>query len=195
MSLDAWLTLAVVLVTLVVLATELLPPAMAVLGAVTALLVLGVIDIPEAFAGFSNPAPLTVAALYVVAAAVQKAGLLERLAGAVLGGAHEEGSERLRLARVLAPVAGSSAFLNNTPIVAMVAPAIVTWARRDGRVGLALPVAACRSRRSSAALITTDRHVDEPRRLGPARVARRGAARLLRDQARSASQSRSPGSR
>jgi di/tricarboxylate transporter len=131
-SLDAWLTLAVVLVTLVVLATELLPPAMAVLGAVTALLVLGVIDIPEAFAGFSNPAPLTVAALYVVAAAVQKSGLLERLAGAVLGGASEGGSERLRLARVLTPVAGSSAFLNNTPIVAMVAPAILTWARRTG---------------------------------------------------------------
>jgi di/tricarboxylate transporter len=131
-SLDAWLTLAVVLVTLVVLATELLPPAMAVLGAVTALLVLGVIGIPEAFEGFSNPAPLTVAALYVVAAAVQKSGLLERLAGAVLGGAGEGGSERLRLARVLAPVAGSSAFLNNTPIVAMVAPAILTWARRTG---------------------------------------------------------------
>ena len=72
------------------------------------------------------------AALYVVAAAVQKSGLLERLAGAVLGGAREGGSERLRLARVLTPVAGSSAFLNNTPIVAMVAPAILTWARRTG---------------------------------------------------------------
>jgi di/tricarboxylate transporter len=131
-SLDAWLTLAVVLVTLVVLATELLPPAMTVLGAVTALLVLGVIDIPEAFEGFSNPAPLTVAALYVIAAAVQKAGLLERLTAAVLGSGRETGSERLGLARVLLPVAGSSAFLNNTPIVAMVAPAIVTWARRTG---------------------------------------------------------------
>jgi di/tricarboxylate transporter len=131
-SLDAWLTLAVVLVTLVVLATELLPPAMTVLGAVTALLVLGVIDIPEAFEGFSNPAPLTVAALYVVAAAVQKAGLLERLTAAVLGSGRQTGSERLGLARVLLPVAGSSAFLNNTPIVAMVAPAIVTWARRTG---------------------------------------------------------------
>jgi di/tricarboxylate transporter len=99
---------------------------------VTALLVLGVIDIPEAFEGFSNPAPLTVAALYVIAAAVQKAGLLERLTAAVLGRGRETGSERLGLARVLLPVAGSSAFLNNTPIVAMVAPAIVTWARRTG---------------------------------------------------------------
>jgi len=132
-TLDAWLTLAVVLATLVVLALELLPPAMAMLGSVTVLLVLGVLDIPEAFAGFSNPAPLTVAALYVVAAGVQKAGLLERLTAAVLGRGRDEGSERLGLARVLVPVAGSSGFLNNTPIVAMVAPAIVTWARRTGQ--------------------------------------------------------------
>ena len=41
--------------------------------------------------------------------------------------------DRIGLARVLVPVAGSSAFLNNTPIVAMVAPAILTWARRTGR--------------------------------------------------------------
>jgi len=132
-TLDAWLTLAVVLATLVVLAFELLPPAMAMLGAVTVLLVLGVLDIPDAFAGFSNPAPLTVAALYVVAAGVQKAGLLERLTGSLLGRGQGGGSERLGLARVLVPVAGSSGFLNNTPIVAMVAPAIVTWARRTGQ--------------------------------------------------------------
>jgi di/tricarboxylate transporter len=133
MSFDAWLTLAVVLVTLVVLATELVAPSVAVLGAVTFLVVCDVIDIPEAFAGFSNPAPLTVAALYVVAAAVKKAGVLERLAAAVLGSGREERSERVALGRLLVPVAGSSAFLNNTPIVAMVAPAVVAWTRRVGR--------------------------------------------------------------
>jgi di/tricarboxylate transporter len=133
MELDAWLTLAVVLVTLAVLATELLAPAAAVLAAVTFLLVVGVLEVPQAFAGFSNAAPLTVAALYVVAAGVQKSGLLERLTGAMLGTGQDERGERLSLARVLVPVAGSSAFLNNTPIVAMVAPAIVSWSRRTGK--------------------------------------------------------------
>ena len=133
MGAGAWLTLAVVVATMAVLVVEIVPPAVAVLGAVTFLLVTGVLEIPDAFAGFSNPAPLTVAALYVVAAGVQKSGLLERLTGSLLGKGDSDGRGRADLARVLIPVAGSSAFLNNTPIVAMVAPAIVSWARRTGR--------------------------------------------------------------
>ena len=133
MTLDAWITLAVVAVTVAVLAKELVAPSVAVLGGVASLLVLGVIDVEQGFAGFSNPAPLTVAALYVVAAAVRKTGVLERIVGAVLSSGERAGSERSGLARILAPVAGSSAFLNNTPIVAMVAPAVVSWCRRTGQ--------------------------------------------------------------
>ncbi len=133
MPLDAWITLAVVLVTVGVLAAELVAPSVAVLGGVAVLLVVGVIDVEEGFAGFSNPAPLTVAALYVVAAAVRKTGVLERIVGAVLSSGERAGSERGGLTRILAPVAGSSAFLNNTPIVAMVAPAVVSWCRRTGQ--------------------------------------------------------------
>ena len=133
MPLDAWITLAVVVVTVGVLAAELVAPSVAVLGGVAALLVLGVIDVEQGFAGFSNPAPLTVAALYVVAAAVRKTGVLERIVGAVLSSGERAGGERSGLARILTPVAGSSAFLNNTPIVAMVAPAVVSWCRRTGQ--------------------------------------------------------------
>jgi len=133
MTLDAWITLAVVLVTLGVLAAEIVQPSVAVLGAVAALLVTRVIDVEQGFAGFSNPAPLTVAALYVVAAAVQKTGILERLIGAVLASGERAGGERRGLARILTPVAGSSGLLNNTPIVAMVAPAVVSWCRRTGQ--------------------------------------------------------------
>ncbi len=74
MDFDAWFTLAVVVATLGVLASERVSAPTAVLGAVVVLLVAGVIDTSQAFAGFSNPAPLTVAALYVVAAAVGKKG-------------------------------------------------------------------------------------------------------------------------
>jgi di/tricarboxylate transporter len=129
---DAWLTLAVVVAAMAVLALEVLPPAVVVLASVTFLLVTDVLEIPEAFAGFSNPAPLTVAALYVVAAGVQKSGLLERLTATLLGKGGAQEHERLHLARLLVPVAGSSAFLNNTPIVAMVAPAVLSWAQRTG---------------------------------------------------------------
>ncbi len=134
MSWEAWFTLAVVVCVVVLLATERVAPSVAVMAAVIALLVAGVVEPAEAFSGFSNPAPITVAALYVLAAAVEKTGALERLTFRLLGaGGNEDLSDRNVLARVLVPTALSSAFLNNTPIVAMVAPNLVAWARRAGR--------------------------------------------------------------
>ncbi len=130
MPVDAWLTLAVVVVTVAVLAGERVSPPLAMLGAVTVLLVAGVIDTQQAFSGFSNSAPLTVAALYVLAAAVEKTRVLDRVLERLLA---SRGGRRLTLARLLAPAAGASAFLNNTTIVAMAAPAVVAWARRAGR--------------------------------------------------------------
>ncbi len=80
MSGDAWLTLGILVVMLGLLASDRLPPALVVLGATSSLLVTDVIDADAAFAGFSNPAPITVAALYVVARAAQKTALLAALA-------------------------------------------------------------------------------------------------------------------
>jgi len=124
---DAWLTLAVLAGVLVLLVRGGLSPGLVIFGATVTLLVLGVIDVGQALSGFSNPAPFTVAALYVVAAAVQKTGALTPLLQRTLG---ERGSVRRPLLRVLVPTAASSAFLNNTPIVAMLIPQISSWATR-----------------------------------------------------------------
>ncbi|HEX9711201.1 MAG TPA: SLC13 family permease [Actinomycetota bacterium] len=128
---EAWFTLAVTMGTVWALATEKLSPPHAMLAAVTVLLVAGVVEASEAFSGFSNAAPLTVAALYVLAGAVERTGVLEHLTARILGSEPQE--RRSELARVLLPTAASSAFLNNTPIVAMIAPAVAGWARRTGR--------------------------------------------------------------
>ena len=130
-SWEGWFTLAVVLALVALLVTERVPPPVAVLGAVITLLVAGVISAEEAFSGFSNAAPIAVAALYVLAAGVEKTGALERVTARLLGtGARTQMSDRMALARILVPTAAASAFLNNTPIVAMVAPSVVSWARR-----------------------------------------------------------------
>ncbi len=128
MSFDAWFTLAVVLVMLLALIRELAPPAALVLGATTILLVVGVIDEGQAFSGFSNSAPLTVAALYVLARAADKTGLLGPLVARLLG--RESRVGRRTLARTLIPSAGISAFINNTPLVAMLIPEITAWCAR-----------------------------------------------------------------
>ncbi|MGH2746689.1 MAG: SLC13 family permease [Actinomycetota bacterium] len=134
MSGDAWLTLVVVLLTVGGLVTERVSAPLAIIGAVTVLLVAGVIDADQALSGFSNPAPFTVAALYVLAGAAEATGALEVITARILRGvAPGEAGDRRALFRVVVPTAGASAFLNNTPIVGMVAPGVLAWARRTGR--------------------------------------------------------------
>ncbi len=129
MGLDAWLTLLVVIVVLVVLARGSVAPAVVTFGGATAVLVLGVVPAEDAFSGFSNAAPITVAALYVVAAAIEKTGALTPVMQGTLG---DRGKYRIPLLRTLIPTAVASGFLNNTPIVAMLIPQVLSWADRRG---------------------------------------------------------------
>ena len=131
MSLEAWFTLAVVASLVVVLAREVISPAVAVLGATILLLLVGIIDSDEAFAGFSNEAPIVVGALLVFARAADVSGIvgpvLERFVGRPDGS-----SQRWALPRLLAPITALSAFLNNTTLVAMTVPAVLDLCRRRG---------------------------------------------------------------
>ncbi|MGH8927466.1 MAG: SLC13 family permease, partial [Acidimicrobiia bacterium] len=74
--------------------------------------------------------PLSVAALFVLARAVEKTGALTPVVRATLG--KTEGVRR-SLARLVIPTAAASAFLNNTPIVAMLLPQVRSWAEGRGR--------------------------------------------------------------
>jgi di/tricarboxylate transporter len=133
MTIDAWVTLAVVAVSLALLVRDKLSPAVVLLGGAFSLVLTGVLDAQTAFAGFANPAPLTVAALYVLAGAVDITGALDPVLSRLLGSGEAERSTRAVLSRLLVPVAGASAFLNNTPIVAMTAPQVASWAEQRGR--------------------------------------------------------------
>jgi di/tricarboxylate transporter len=95
-----------------------------------AVLVAGIVTPAEALSGFSNPAPLTVAALFILARAVEKTGALTPIVQATLG---KNGSVRGSLTRMVVPTTAASAFLNNTPIVAMMLPQVRAWAEARGR--------------------------------------------------------------
>ena len=125
----AWYTLAVILVTVSALVREWASPALVFLGALAALLAAGVLEPTGAFSGFANPAVLTVAALYVVAAGVQRTNALSVLDRVLFSKAASTGRV---LARLMLPVSLLSAVLNNTPIVAMLTPRIQAWAARRG---------------------------------------------------------------
>ncbi len=129
MSADAVLTLVVVAAMVVCLALDLLPPDVVTFSALGTLLLAGVVDPSEALAGFSNSAMITVAVLFIVAYAAQSAGVLEYVAAKVMGDGR---GMRRALARMIVSVTSFSAFLNNTPIVAMFLPAVRDWTHRKG---------------------------------------------------------------
>jgi len=133
---DAWFTLAIVVATIAVLASERFRPALVMLASVIVLLVTGVIDQEGAFSGFSNEAPFIVAALYVVAGAAEATGALDRITERILGRGrpHDGGTtERRDVARIAFPTMAASGFVANTPLVALMAPRVVAWSRRTGR--------------------------------------------------------------
>jgi di/tricarboxylate transporter len=128
---EAWFTLAVVVLTVGLLAVDRFPPVLVMGGALVVLFVVGVIDEEQALGGFSNEAPVTVAALYVLAGAANVTGAFDGAVARVLG--HAQRRPRDDLARVCIPSAALSAFIANTPLVSMLAPRVVGWSQRTGR--------------------------------------------------------------
>ena len=74
MTTDAWITLAMLVVTFGVLALERLPAAAAMGAAASVLLLLDVVDQGEALSGLASSAPVTISALYVLAGAATVTG-------------------------------------------------------------------------------------------------------------------------
>ena len=127
MSLDALITLGVLLVFLGVIIRGRLAVDFALAGAMVALLVFGVLTPNEAFSGFSNPALFIIACLYVVASALKESGALHWWVMRLLG---NSGSIKGAIPRIMGPVALSSSMISNTPVVAIFIPLIQDWARR-----------------------------------------------------------------
>ncbi|MEZ5566663.1 MAG: SLC13 family permease [Gammaproteobacteria bacterium] len=129
MSLDAWITILVVAGTLGTLIGTRLPNDLTLVGAATMLLLAGVLTPTEALAGFGNPGVITVGILYVVVAGLIDTGAVHALGARLLGRPVSLIAAQLRL---MLPVTAMSAFLNNTPLVAMLVPVVGEWARRSG---------------------------------------------------------------
>lgn len=129
--------LCVLVAALLLLACTRMAPDAVFMAALTALLAvplpleggwqIGVVSIDDAVRGFANPGVLAIAALFVVVTGLRETGAIDWIASGLLG---RPRGERGALLRVMTPVAGLSAFLNNTPVVAMMIPAVQDWAKR-----------------------------------------------------------------
>jgi di/tricarboxylate transporter len=101
---------------------------MVMIGGVMLLLIAGVLTPAEALSGLSNEGMVTIGMLYIVTSGVQETGAMTGILARLLGRPRSVGMAQLSL---MAPVAGASAFLNNTPLVAMFIGAVSDWAKKN----------------------------------------------------------------
>jgi di/tricarboxylate transporter len=127
MSWEAWLTVAIVLLNISLLIFTRYSADLILMGGVTLLVLLGILEPKDALAGFSNEGMATVGIMYIVVAGLESTGGIAWISRALLGKPKNVLEAQLRL---MVPVAGLSAFMNNTPLVAMMIPAVTDWARR-----------------------------------------------------------------
>lgn len=136
MNIPATLTLLTLIITLFLLIRVQRNQDVILWGAVTCLLLipvpisgqwqLGVMRVPDVLQGFANEGIATIALLFIVAAGMRDTGALRLILHKIIGRPASIVSAQQRF---IWPTACLSAFLNNTPLVAMLLPAIDDWAK------------------------------------------------------------------
>ena len=122
------LTLAVLAVIIVGMTILRLAPDLVLLAGLTILLVANVVSAEDALSGFSNKGLATVAVLFIVAEALNNTGSLIAIGQRLMGTAT---TTRRAQFRTMLPAAILSAFMNNTPVVAVLMPVIGDWGRKN----------------------------------------------------------------
>jgi di/tricarboxylate transporter len=128
MTLEIAFMLALIVATLVVFALELFPMEVTAFALLAVLVAAGIVNADQAIIGLSNPAVVTIGMLFILSHALAKTGLLEVAAGrlSMMVGPRKW----LGVVLLLATVSLSSAFLNNTAVVAIFIPLSVDLSRR-----------------------------------------------------------------
>ncbi|SHE97091.1 TrkA-C domain-containing protein [Mariniphaga anaerophila] len=128
LTLEGYIVLAVVILTIGALAKELMRPGLVFFSSAVILMSTGIISSNELLAGFSNKGMITVGVLFLVSEGVRQSGILNRLAQTYLP--RKRGRMVFLIPRIMLPVSVLSAFLNNTPVVIIFAPIIKRWAEK-----------------------------------------------------------------
>ncbi|MEQ9188506.1 MAG: SLC13 family permease [Cryomorphaceae bacterium] len=137
---DMYITLAVIIGAVILFITEKLSVDLIALLIIGALVTTGVISPAEGMLGFSNPATMTVAFMFVISGAILKTGSLQYVAGQLTKTFKNHYQRGVVLLMLM--VSGVSAFINNTPVVAVMIPVTIQIAKNTNRAAskLLIPI-------------------------------------------------------
>ena len=133
MTLEIAIVLIVIGIVFVNFIRERFPPDVTAMIGVVALLIAGVLTPSQLLGSFSNHAPITVGAMFIISAALEKSGVIDSMGRVV---ARLSGDSWMRTMVVtMVCVMGLSAFMNNTPVVVLMIPILLAVARQSKLTG------------------------------------------------------------
>lgn len=125
-----WVALTILAVMFVLFVLERMPVEVTAIGGASAMLILGILPLKEATSVLSNPAPWTIAMMFLVMGGLVRTGAVEAVISSVTR--HAGDRPRLTVVVLIGTIAVASAFMNNTPLVAVMIPVVIQLAIRIG---------------------------------------------------------------
>lgn len=120
------IALVILALLFVAFTLEKYPPEVTATGAAALFIILGLVPTDEVMDVFSSSAPITIAAMFVVSGALVRTGVLDAIAGLVIGRARDR--PILAIGIFIFATIAASAFINNTPVVLVLIPVVMRLA-------------------------------------------------------------------
>jgi di/tricarboxylate transporter len=130
-TLEIGLVLAILVASLALFLTERVRMDVVAMLVLAVLAVTGLVTPTEALSGFSNPAVITVWAMFILSAGLAKTGVAATIGRSILGWVGR--SEPRMIAVIMLTAGGLSAVMNNIGVAALMLPVVLNIARRTGR--------------------------------------------------------------
>jgi di/tricarboxylate transporter len=125
-----WVAMAILVVMFVLFVLERTPVEVTAIGGAAVMLALGILPLKEATSVLSNPAPWTIALMFLVMGGLVRTGAVEMVIRAAER--HIGDRPKTTIVVLFAMIATASAFMNNTPLVAVMIPVIIQLAMKLG---------------------------------------------------------------
>ncbi len=138
------ITLILIIGTVAVQITIRVKPYVVYMGAMSALLLTGVLDTEQAFSGFSNSSVVIIGVLSIISAGIIHTGVVKFIAEHLLG---KPKTLAAALVRLMVPVSALSAFIMDSALTSMMMGGVTSWSKRinipASKLLLPLGYAAC----------------------------------------------------
>jgi len=121
---DIWIVSVILVVTVIFLVTEKMPVDLTAIGIMVVLVISGILTPEESVEGFANPAVITVGSMFLISRALIRTGVVGHFAQKVID--TSRGRAKVAVLFTMLTVAVASAFINNTPVVVLFIPIILS---------------------------------------------------------------------